>query len=122
VAELQEEKETTMKARMTKFAVAGTIALLSLSTASAQSDFDSKKFFEELQLRGVKTQGIDPEKFFEELRMTGASAQSPLDPEAFWRELATRGASAPANFDARRFFDDLATTGAKAPSMVKPTK
>ncbi len=111
-----------MKSRMIKLAVASAIGLLSFGSAHAQSDFNNKKFFEELQLRGVKTQGIDADKFFEELRLTGASAQAPLEPEAFWRELATRGASAPANFDARRFFDDLATTGAKAPSMVKTTK
>ena len=111
-----------MKARMIKLAVASAIGLLSFGGAQAQSDFDSKKFFNEMQTRGVNTHGIDPEKFFEELRLTGASAQAPLEPEAFWRELATRGASAPANFDARRFFDDLATTGAKAPSMVKTTK
>jgi len=83
--------------------------------------FDSKKFFEQLQLNGVSMSvGFDGERFFEKLRLEGVSDQQPLDAAAFFEKLRLEGVSVPAGFDARKFFDDLAAQGVSAPAMVTP--
>jgi hypothetical protein len=114
--------EADMITKVTRICAVGILGLAVLAPAAFAQGFDSKKFFNDMESRGVNTGTLDPETFFEELRATGASTQNRLDPEAFFKELQVRGASMPANFDARRFFDDLAATGASAPDIVNTKK
>jgi hypothetical protein len=114
--------EYDMITKVTRIVAAGALGVAVLGQAAVAQGFDNKKFFNDLQSRGVSTGTLDPDKFFEEMRATGASAQNRLDPEKFFEELQARGASTPANFDARRFFDELAATGAKAPEIVNTGK
>ena len=62
-----------MRNKFAGLVTAASIGLLTMSTvAIAQSTFDPKKFFEELQKTGARVPvGFDPQKFFDDLQKQG---------------------------------------------------
>ncbi|MFZ1104690.1 MAG: hypothetical protein WAN86_17875, partial [Hyphomicrobiaceae bacterium] len=63
-----------MKSTAMKLAVGGVVGLLAVAGVGfAETAFDSKKFFEELESRGANMPAnFDGKKFFEELESRGA--------------------------------------------------
>lgn len=109
-----------MRKFATKLVAAGAVALLAVAgTAWAQSAFDSKKFWEELESRGAKTPGnFDGNAFFEELQRRGFSSSNRIGAKQFFDELQSRGVNMPANFDGRAFFEELQRRGFSEPQMI----
>ena len=98
-----------MKSSAMKLAVGGVVGLLAVAgVALAETAFDSKKFFEELQSRGVNMPAnFDGQEFFEELQRRGFSSNNPIDQKRFFEELQSRGTNMPANFDGKAFFEQF---------------
>jgi hypothetical protein len=118
-----DEGTEAMKSLSRLLAVAGVSTVLAFSVAAqAQQNFDSAKFFEMLQSKGISSKGLDSAKFFEELRSKGVNSSNKIDSKAFFEQLRSKGVNVPANFDGRKFFEDLKKAGANAPDMVDTTK
>jgi hypothetical protein len=113
-----------MKSFAKKLTAGGVVGLLAVAgVALAQSAFDSKRFFEELESRGANMPAaFDGEKFFEELQRRGYSSSNRLDTQRFFEELQSRGANMPANFDGKEFFEELSRRGVSMPQMVDMKK
>jgi hypothetical protein len=105
---------------ITKSMIAGLLGavLISQPVFAQSSDFDKKKFFEELSTRGVKTETFDADKFFADLNARGVTASNRMDADKFFEELAARGVATPSGFDRKKFFEDIAAKGVKAPDIV----
>ena len=87
-----------MNKAFTRLAIATAVGLLTLtSIANAQSGFDPKQFFDDLQKQGA--QSFDPKQFFDDLQKQGAKL--------------------PTAFDPQKFFDDMQKQGSKIPPMIK---
>jgi hypothetical protein len=113
-----------MKSFAIKAAASAVVGLLAVAgVALAQSAFDSKKFFEELESRGANMPAaFDGQKFFEELQRRGYSSTNRIDSQKFFEELQSRGANMPTNFDGREFFEELSRKGFSMPQMVDMKK
>jgi hypothetical protein len=107
-----------MRKSIGKIVVAAAIGLATVTNITyAQSSFDPKQFFEELQKTGAQLPpSFDPKKFFDDLQKQGAGS---YDPKKFFEELQQTGAKMPASFDPDKFFEDLQQQGAKVPSIIK---
>jgi hypothetical protein len=107
--------------RKATLTLAAAMAFGMLATlAIAQTQFDPKKFFDELQARSVKMPaGFDGKKFFDDLSATSVSSGKKFNASSFFQELESRGVSMPAGFDRNKFFSDIASTGAAMPPMVE---
>ena len=95
-----------MNKAFTKLAIATAVGLLTLtSIANAQSGFDPKQFFDDLQKQGAQLpQGFDGKKYFDDLQKQGAQS---FDPKQFFDDLQKQGAKLPTAFDPQKFFDDM---------------
>jgi hypothetical protein len=65
-----------------KIAIAAAIGFLTFgggASAQGKAEFDARKFFEEIDSRGVNTKGIDGNKFFEEISSRGVSSKEMFD-------------------------------------------
>ena len=104
--------------------IAGAVIALSASIATAQtSNFDSRKFFERLQLEGASVPtSFDAKKFFEKLAAEGASSKAPLSAEEFFEKLRAEGASVPASLDGKTFINTIRSEGMTPPDLVVPNK
>ena len=92
------------------------LMLIGAPAAAQQTQFDSKKFFEELSSRGVSMPAnFDAKRFFDELSSRGVSASKPLDAKAFFEELSSRGVAVPSHFDSKKFFDEIEAKGVAMP-------
>jgi hypothetical protein len=112
-------RSNEMRREIGRLIVAASIGLASAAgTASAQSPFDPKTFFDELQRTGAKLPvTFDAQKFFEDLQLQGARTGA-FSPEKFFEELQRNGATLPVAFDAQRFFEELQRNGARVPPIV----
>src|SRR5215510_2277882 len=108
-----------MRKFATKLVAAGAVVLLAVAgTAWAQSSFDSKKFWEELESRGASAPAdFDGKAFFEELQRRGFSSNNRIGATKCFEELESRGVNMPANFDGKAFFEELQRKGFSAPQM-----
>jgi hypothetical protein len=105
--------------RVRKLAAIALVCSLGLvNTAVAQDQFDPKKFFKELNDRGVNTKALDPDKFFRDIGNQGVSANKPMDSKKFFEELGNQGVSVQ-NIDAQKFWQDMANQGVKLPVEVQ---
>jgi hypothetical protein len=95
-----QQQELKIRKAITKLVTAAGIGLLAAtSMASAQSAFDPKQFFDDLQKQGAQMpNGFDPKKFFDDLQKQSAQSNQ-LEP--------------------RQFFEDLQKQGSKVPPMIK---
>jgi hypothetical protein len=107
-----------MTSYLTRLLTAGAIGAMVMTQPLLAQGTDSKKFFEELSTRGVKTESLDADKFFAELAARGVSSSNRMDADKFFEELAARGVSTPPDFDRKKFFDELAARGVKAPDVI----
>ena len=109
-------------AKMAAAAAIGLFALTGVANAQQKAEaFDAKKFFEELDNRGVSTKGFDAAKFFEEINNRGVNSKNPIDGNKFFDELANRGVNTK-GFDGNKFFEELNNRGVKLPDMVMMPK
>ena len=104
--------------------VASLIIALTAGIASAEAEkFDSRKFFERLQLEGASMPvAFDSKAFFEKLAAEGASNTKPLSAEEFFEKLRAEGASVPIQFDGRKFMNTIRSEGLAHPDLVVPNK
>ena len=84
-----------MTSYLTRLLTAGAIGAMVMTQPLLAQGTDSKKFFEELSTRGVKTESLDADKFFAELAARGVSSSNRMDADKFFEELAARGVSTP---------------------------
>jgi hypothetical protein len=110
-----------MKKNAVKLVAAGLTGLLAVAGAAlAQGNFDSARFFQELDRRGVKMPAtFDGRKFFLDLDRQGVNSSNRIDTRKFFEELDRQGVKMPASFDGRQFFLDLDRQGiGLVPPMV----
>lgn len=96
-----------------------TLALMTVASVAQKGEpaFDGRKFFEELNKRGVDTKGVDGKAFFDELAGRGMSAKAPVDVNKFIGELRTRGVAI-GDIDGNRLFGEMRERGVLMPDML----
>jgi hypothetical protein len=112
-------EKTMARTLMAAIAVASVLVSAKTSTAVAQSAFDPKAFWEQVEIeRRSSTPGFDAKAFFDKLDAERRSSGAPLDARSFFARLEAEGRGMPAGFDAKKFFEKLDAERRSRPSYI----